>query len=178
MCADAGRRIESERRPSCFVVFSKKQRFYMLFSFLSKCGTLYLVIIFCIIEYKNRCVRIKAPHICPDPRRHSIRVSPAAADTVPVVSSQLLCRILLTLFQNICGHGFFGWNTIVVFSLSESRTASTSTRSTQNAQDDGCGWMLGCICCMSSRSMAGSPLCLLCSFLRRPCRYRGGIFCF
>lgn len=43
------------------------------------------------------------------------------------------------------------------FSLSESRTASTSTRSTQNAQDDGCGRMLGCICCMSSRSMAGSP---------------------
>ena len=87
----------------------------MLFSFLSKCGTLYLVIIFCIIEYKNRCVRIKAPHISPDPRRHGIRVSPAAADTVPVLSSQLLCRILLTLFQNICGHGFFGWNTIVVF---------------------------------------------------------------
>ena len=156
----------------------KKQRFYMLFSFLSKCGTLYLVIIFCIIEYKNRCVRIKAPHISPDPRRHSIRVSPAAADTVPVLSSQLLCRILLTLFQNICGHGFFGWNTIVVFSLSESRTASTSTRSTQNAQDDGCGRMLGCICCMSSRSMAGSPLCLLCSFLRRPCICRSGIFCF
>lgn len=87
------------------MVFSKKQRFYMLFSFLSKCGTLYLVIIFCIIEYK----------ISPDPRRHGIRVSPAAADTVPVLSSQLLCRILLTLFQNICGHGFFGWNTIVVF---------------------------------------------------------------
>ena len=43
------------------------------------------------------------------------------------------------------------------FSLSESRTASTSTRSTQNAQDDGCGRMLGCICCMSSRSMAGFP---------------------
>ena len=82
----------------------------MLFSFLSKYGTLYLVIIFCIIEYKNRCVRIKAPHICPDPRRHGIRVSPAAADTVPVLSSQQLCRILLTLFQNICGHGFFGWD--------------------------------------------------------------------
>ena len=97
------------------MVFSKKQRFYMLFSFLSKCGTLYLVIIFCIIEYKNRCVRIEAPHISPDPRRHGIRVSPAAADTVPVLSSQLLCRIFLTLFQNICGHGFFGWNTIVVF---------------------------------------------------------------
>ena len=89
MCADAGRRIESERRPFCFVVFSKKQRFYMLFSFLSKCGTLYLVIIFCIIEYKNRCVRIKAPHICPDPRRHGIRVSPAAADTVPVLAAAL-----------------------------------------------------------------------------------------
>ena len=178
MCADASRRIKSERRPSCFVVFSKKQRFYMLFSFLSKCGTLYLVIIFCIIEYKNRCVRIKVPHICPDPGRHGIRVSPATADTVPVLSSQLLCRILLTLFQNICGHGFFGGNTIVVFSLSESRTASTSTRSTQNAQDDGCGRMLGCICCMSSRSMAGFPLCLLCSFLRRPCICRGGIFCF
>ena len=67
---------------------------------------------------------------------------------------------------------------LLFFSLSESRTASTSTRSTQNAQDDGCGRMLGCICCMSSRSMAGSPLCLLCSFLRRPCICRGGIFSF
>ena len=177
MCADTGRRIESEWSPSCFVVFSKNS-VYTLFSFLSKCSTLYLVIIFCIIEYKNRCVRIKVPHICPDPGRHDIRLSPAAAETVSVLCPQLLCRILLTLFQNIRSHGFFGWNTIVVFSLSESRTASTSTRSTQNAQDDGCGRMLGCICCISSRSMAGSPLCLLCSFLRRPCRYRGGIFCF
>ena len=103
MCADASRRIESERRPSCFVVFSKKQRFYMLFSFLSKCGTLYLVIIFCIIEYKNRCVRIKVPHIRPDPGRHDIRLSPAAAETVSVLCPQLLCRMLLTLFQNIRG---------------------------------------------------------------------------
>ena len=178
MCADAGRRIESERRPSCFVVFSKKQRFYMLFSFLSKCGTLYLVIIFCIIEYKNRCVRIKVPHIRPDPGRRGVRLSPAAAETVSVLCPQLLCRMLLTLFQNIRGTVSLDGILLSFFSLSESRTASTSTRSTQNAQDDGCGRMLGCICCMSSRSMAGSPLCLLCSFLRRPCRYRGGIFCF
>ena len=97
------------------MVFYKNEPAYLLSSLLPEHNTLYLVIIFCIIEYKNRCVRIKAPHISPDPRRHGIRVSPAAADTVPVLSSQLLCRILLTLFQNICGHGFFGWNTIVVF---------------------------------------------------------------
>ena len=91
-----------------FCGFLHKQLFYTLFSFLSKCSTLYLVIIFCIIEYKNRCVRIKVPHICPDPGWHGIRVSPATADTVSVLSSQLLCRILLTLFQNIRGRGFFG----------------------------------------------------------------------
>ena len=82
-------------------------------------------------EYKNRCVRIKAPHISPDPRRHSIRVSPAAADTVPVLSSQLLCRILLTLFQNIRGTVSLDGILLSFFSLSESRAVSTSARNTQ-----------------------------------------------
>ena len=132
MCADAGRRIESERRPSCFVVFSKKQRFYMLFSFLSKCGTLYLVIIFCIIEYKNRCVRIKVPRIRPDPGRRGVRLSPAAAETVSVLCPQLLCRMLLTIFR-IYAARFLWMEYFVVFSLSESRTASTSARNTQTA---------------------------------------------
>ena len=34
--------------PLLFCGFLQKQRFYTLFSFLSKCSTLYLVIIFCI----------------------------------------------------------------------------------------------------------------------------------
>ena len=103
----------------------------MLFSFLSKCGTLYLVIIFCIIEYKNRCVRIKVPHIRPDPGRHDIRLSPAAAETVSVLCPQLLCRMLLTLFQNIRGTVSLDGILLSFFSLSESRTASTSARNTQ-----------------------------------------------
>ena len=154
MCADTGRRIESEWSPSCFVVFSKNS-VYTLFSFLSKCSTLYLVIIFCIIEYKNRCVRVKVPPICPDPGRHDIWLSPAAAETVSVLCPQLLCRILLTLFQNIRSHGFFGWNTIVVFSLSESRTASTSARNTQTVTDVMIRLFISClqsysfhICCL------------------------------
>lgn len=178
MCADAGRRIESERRPSCFVVFSKKQRFYMLFSFLSKCGTLYLVIIFCIIEYKNRCVRIKA-HTSAQIPDGMASGSPQLRRTLflscPRSCSAAYCSPFSRIYAaTVSLDGIL----LSFFSLSESRTASTSTRSTQNAQDDGCGRMLGCICCMSSRSMAGSPLCLLCSFLRRPCICRGGIFCF
>ena len=97
------------------MVFYKNEPAYLLSSLLPEHNTLYRVFVFCIIKYKQRCVRIKVPHICPDPGRHGIRVSPATADTVSVLSSQLLCRILLTLCQNIPDHGFFGWNTIVVF---------------------------------------------------------------
>ena len=74
-----------------------------------------LFFIFCIIKYKKRCVRIKVPHIRPDPGRRGVRLSPAAAETVSVLCPQLLRCVLLTLFQNIRGHGFFGWNAVVVF---------------------------------------------------------------
>ena len=117
--------------PLLFCGFLQKQRFYTLFSFLSKCSTLYLVIIFCIIEYKNRCVRIKVPHICPDPGRHGIWLSPAAAETVSVLCPQLLRCVLLTLFQNIRGTVSLDGILLSFFSLSESRTASTSARNTQ-----------------------------------------------
>ena len=118
---------------SIYAVFYKNEPAYLLSSLLPDHNTLYLVIIFCIIEYKNRCVRIKVPRIRPDPGRRGVRLSPAAAETVSVLCPQLLCRMLLTLFQNIRGTVSLDGILLSFFSLSESRTASTSARNTQTA---------------------------------------------
>lgn len=111
--------------------FSTKMNPLIYYPLLPDHNTLYLVIIFCIIEYKNRCVRIKVPRIRPDPGRRGVRLSPAAAETVSVLCPQLLCRMLLTLFQNIRGTVSLDGILLSFFSLSESRTASTGARNTQ-----------------------------------------------
>ena len=192
MCADTGRRIENERRNVLFYGILQKQRFSSRSSFLPKCSTLYRVIIFRIIECKNRCVRIKVPHIRPDPGRHDIRLSPAAAETVsaPVLPLFASARNTIeTLYQISLVKAFFLlYNT----DTGEPRMQHPWRQREHpffsdlialilcfpNAQIHGCGPLRASICSMSSLSHGRFPLCLLCSFLRRSCPRTGAaLFC-
>lgn len=171
---------------------SPKTALFFALLLLPKCNTLYRVIIFRIIEYKNRCVRIKVPHIRPDPGRHDIRLSPAAAETVsaPVLPLFVSARNNIeTLYQISLAKAFFLlYNTDRVEPRMQhpwrqrehpfSSDLIALILCFPNAQIHGCGPLRASICSMSSLSHGRFPLCLLCSFLRRPCARTGAaLFC-
>ena len=53
---------DANKSLSIYAVFYKNEPAYLLSSLLPEHNTLYRVFVFCIIKYKQRCVRIKVPH--------------------------------------------------------------------------------------------------------------------